>query len=88
MVKSGWRAALIATLSYAVVVATLLVVSWRNSDAEGRVFQMLFIGFPWVLALFPLHVNSIVFYFVALILNVVTVFIFALAVSKLFSWRD
>ena len=64
-----------------------MFLAWRVADPEGRTYDMLFIGFPWVLALITLrdHIagDSLFRYFVALILNVATVYVLTLAVVRI-----
>jgi hypothetical protein len=80
------RVAFTVAIGYAGVVAALLVAAWHFAEPEGLAFDLLFIGFPWSLAYvaLPNH-SSLVFYFVAVFLNVVTVYAFALALVKMFS---
>ena len=77
------RTAFIVTVGYAILVAAL-IAAWLVSDSEGRSFDLLFIGFPWVLALLPFR-DSTFLYFLALTLNVATVYAFALSVVRLFA---
>jgi hypothetical protein len=78
------RTALIAGSSYSLAIAVLLVCVWQVSDFEGRAFDLLFIGFPWVLVF---HRNTYFFYFLALVLNVVTVYILVLSLVRVLA-RD
>lgn len=71
------RAALAATICYTVLVGVLLIATWRVSDFEGRAYDLLFIGFPWVLVI-PSN-----FYFASIVANIATVYALALAVVKL-----
>jgi hypothetical protein len=79
------RTALLVALAYAAIIGFLLILVWRNSDAEGQVYALLFLGFPWVLALFPLRSNSWALYVLAVLLNIATVYILALAIVRIFS---
>ena len=64
------------TIGYSVLIVVLLIISNVWSEPEGRPFDYLVIGFPWVLvvmnasiwgtALFTV-LNSLTVYFVALI---------------------
>jgi hypothetical protein len=64
------------TAGYIVLIVVLLIISNAESDLEGRIFDYLVIGFPWVLivmndsiwgtALFVI-LNSLTVYLVALI---------------------
>ena len=64
------------TAGYVVLIGVLLIISNVRSDSEGRLFDYLVIGFPWVLvlknesiwgtALFVI-LNSLTVYLVALI---------------------
>jgi len=78
------RTALIAAVSYSLAIAVLLVCVWRVADFEGRAFDLLFIGFPWVLVL---HRDGSFFYILALALNVVTVYILVLSLARILA-RD
>lgn len=83
------RIAFIVAIGYAGVVAALLVAAWHFAEPEGLAFDLLFIGFPWSLAFVALPTpSSLVFYFVAVFLNIVTVYVFALALVKIFSSGD
>ncbi len=76
------RVAFVVTISYAALVAVLLVAAWHLSDLEGRAFDLLFIGFPWVLAF---RHDSPLLYFFAVILNVATVYVLVLSLVKVLS---
>jgi hypothetical protein len=82
------RVALIVAIGYAGVVAALLVAAWHFVEPEGFGFALLFIGLPWSLAYLALPYNSLVFYFVAVFLNIVTVYVFTLALVRIFSSGD
>ena len=88
MAKFVSRAALVVTISYAALIAVLLIASWHFADPEGRSFDLLFIGFPWVLATFPFRSDSLLLYFFAIILNVASVYVFVLALVRIFSTRE
>jgi hypothetical protein len=83
------RIAFIVAIGYVGVVAALLVAAWHFDEPEGLAFDLLFIGFPWSLAYvaLPIH-SSLVFYFVAVFLNIVAVYAFTLALVKIFSSGD
>lgn len=87
MVRFVSRAAFVVTLCYAALVAVSLIAAWHFADPEGLSFDLLFIGFPWVLATSTFRSNSLLLYFFAISLNVVSVYIFALALVKMFSSR-
>jgi hypothetical protein len=65
------------TVGYVVLIAVMLIISNLAADSEGRLFDYLVIGFPWVLvvmndniwgtALFVI-LNSLTVYFVTLII--------------------
>ena len=80
------RTAFIVTVAYAILVAAALIAAWRVSDLEGRAFHLLFIGFPWVLAFLGSR-DSTFLYFLAITLNVATVYALGLSVVRLFA-RD
>jgi hypothetical protein len=83
------RLAFTVAIGYAGVVAALLVAAWHFAEPEGLAFDLLFIGFPWSLAYVALPNHSgLAFYFVAVFLNTVTVYAFALALVKIFSSGD
>lgn len=77
------RTAFIVAVGYAILIATALIAAWRVLDFEARAYALLFIGFPWVLALLPFR-DSTFLYFLALTLNVATVYAFTLSVVRLF----
>jgi hypothetical protein len=78
------RTALIVTFGYAVLIAVLLLWVWRGSDAEGPSVGLLIIGLPWIVVL---RSNSMLLYFVVLVLNSATVYVFVLSLVKVFE-RD
>jgi hypothetical protein len=78
------RTALIVTVGYAILIAAALIAAWRVSDLEGRAFDLLFIGFSWVLAILPFR-DSTFLYFLALTLNAATVYTLGLSVVRLFA---
>jgi hypothetical protein len=78
------RTALIVTSVYAVLIAVLLIWVWRGSDAEGQNVGLLIIGLPWIVVL---RSNSMLLYFVVLVLNATTVYVFVLSLVKVFA-RD
>jgi hypothetical protein len=80
------RTAFIVTVGYAILIAGALIAAWRVLDLEGRAYALPFIGFPWVLALLPFR-DSTFLYFLALTLNVATVYALVLSVVRLFA-RD
>jgi hypothetical protein len=82
------RTAFVVALGYAGVIAALLVAAWHFAEPEGLAFDLLFIGFPWSLVYVALPNHSLVLYFLAVFLNVVTVYTFVLAVVKIFSSGD
>jgi hypothetical protein len=82
------RVALAVAGTYAALVVILLFAAWRVSDLEARAFELLFIGFPWVLAYMAFKHDSNPLYVLVLVLNVVTVYTFVLALVKIFSPRD
>ena len=88
MSKLFSRVALVVTICYAALIAVLLVAAWHFIEPEGLPFAALFIGFPWALATLPFQHGGLWLYFAAVILNVVTVYVFALAVVKLLSSRE
>ena len=64
------------TAGYVVLIVVLLIISNVRSDSEGRIFDYLVIGFPWVLAVMNdsiwgtalfVTLNSLTVYLVALI---------------------
>jgi hypothetical protein len=71
------RIAFVVTIGYAALIAVLLVAAWHVSDLEGRAFDLLFIGLPWVLA-----IRNDSLYFFAVMMNVATVYILVLALVK------
>ena len=83
------RTALIVALSYALLIAGIFIYGWRASDNEGRVWLFLFFGLPWSFVMLAVpSANEIVIgflCFLALGLDVVTVYIFALSLVKIFS---
>jgi len=74
------RAALIVAISYAALIVVLLIATWHVSDLEGRSFDLLFIGFPWVLVF-----QDDKRYYLALAMNVTTVYILVLSVVRVFT---
>lgn len=80
------RAAFVVTFCYAALIGGLLTAAWHVSDSEGAGYALWFIGFPWDLAV-P-YQDSWPVYFSAVILNVATVYVFVLALVKLFSSRE
>jgi hypothetical protein len=76
------RAALVATISYAALIAVLLIVTWHFAEPEAAALDLLFIGFPWVFACLLFHRLP---YFSTVILNIATVYIFVLALDRTFS---
>jgi hypothetical protein len=80
------RATVIVTFCYAALIGVLLIAAWHISDPEGAGFALLFIAFPWDLAV-P-YQDSWWFYFTAVILNVATVYVFVLALVNVFSSRE
>ena len=76
------RVALVATISYAVLIVVLLIATWHFAEPEAAAFDLLFIGFPWVLACLAFHRLP---YFSAVILNIATVYVFVLALDRVFS---
>jgi hypothetical protein len=76
------RAALVVAIGYALLFAILLIATRHFTEPEGVPFVLLVIGFPWVLAciLFPKFP-----FVVAVILNITTVYVFALALNRVFS---
>jgi hypothetical protein len=76
------RPALVVAIAYAILFAILLIATRHFTEPEGIPFVLLVIGFPWVLAciLFPKLP-----FFVAVILNITTVYAFALALNRVFS---
>ena len=78
------RTAFIVTVGYAILIAAALIAAWRVLDLEGRAYALLFIGFPWALACL-LFRDSTFLYFLALILNVATVYALGLSVVRLFA---
>lgn len=78
------RAALVVAICYAILFAILLIATRHFTEPEGVPFVLLVIGFPWVLAcvLFPKLP-----FFVAVILNVITVYALALALNRVF-WKN
>lgn len=78
------RTAFIVTICYAALVAVSLLAAWRVADLEGRALDLLSIGFPWDVAV---RHDSLLLYFVALILNVATVYVFVLSLIRVFSSR-
>ena len=82
------RVPLIAAIGYAGLFATLLVAASHSADPEELAFFWLLIGFPWSLVSlgFPNH-SGLVFYF-GIFLNMVTVYVFALALVRIFSSGD
>jgi hypothetical protein len=87
MVRFVSRAALVVTICYAALVAVSLIAAFHFADPEGLSFGLLFIGFPWVLVLATstFRSNSLLLYFIAIILNVASVYVFVLAVVRTFS---
>jgi|HubBroStandDraft_6_1064221.scaffolds.fasta_scaffold30452_4 hypothetical protein len=85
MAKLVSRIAFVVTIGYAALVAVLLVAAWHVSDLEGRAFDLLFIGLPWVLAI---RNDSALLYLFAVMMNVATVYMLVLALVKVFSSRD
>lgn len=71
--------ALFVATAYAVAVFILLVAARRVADLEGRAYDLLWIGFPWVLAF-----RSDIAYPLAIALNIATVYLFALSVARIF----
>jgi hypothetical protein len=76
------RIALVVTISYAALIAVLLIATWHFAEPEAAAFDLLFIGFPWVLACLAFHRLP---YFSAVILNIATVYVFVLALHRVFS---
>ena len=67
------RGALIATISYAVLIATLAIWTWRGGDAESRSVGLGILGLPWVLGLSFFSKAGWFLYGLAVALNVATV---------------
>jgi hypothetical protein len=88
MVRFVSRAPFVVTISYAALVAVSLVAAWHFADPEGLSFDLLFIGFPWVLATSTFRSDSLLLYFFAIILNVASVYVFVLALVRIFSSRE
>jgi hypothetical protein len=76
------RTASIWAISYAVLVAFLVIAARHMSDLEGGSFALLFIGFPWILIF---NGDSPVLYFFTLLLNVATVYVFVLSAVRIFT---
>jgi hypothetical protein len=87
MVRFVSRAALVVTICYAALVAVSLIAAFHSADPEVLSFDLLFIGFPWVLAMSIFRSNSLLLYFISIILNVASVYIFVLALVRIFSSR-
>ena len=49
------RVALVATISYAALIAVLLIAIWHFAEPEAATFDLLFIGFPWALPCLAFH---------------------------------
>jgi hypothetical protein len=82
------RLALVVTLCYAALIAVLLAAAWHFVEPEGIAWAALFIGFPWALATLPFQHGGLWLYFSAVILNVATVYVFVLALVKIFSSQE
>jgi hypothetical protein len=76
------RVALVVTISYAALIAVLLLATWHFAEPEAAAFDLLFIGFPWVLVCLTFHWLP---YFSAVILNVATVYVFVFALDRALS---
>jgi hypothetical protein len=76
------RTAFIWAISYAVLVSVLLIAVWHVSDLEGRSFDLLFIGLPWIVVF---HRDSPMLYFFTLVLNAATVYVLVLSVVRIFT---
>ena len=74
------------TVGYVVVIVVLLIISNVRSDSEGRIFDYLVIGFPWILAL--MNSSSIWDPAVFVILNSLTVYLLALIFVESFEDAD
>lgn len=85
MERFGSRVAFLVAITYFGVVAALLVGAWHFAEPEGLAFDLLFIGFPWSLAYIAFHHIGLAFYFLAVFLNIVTVYAFALVLVKILS---
>ena len=73
------RTALLVAVGYAVLIGVLLIAVRRGADPESASFNLLFIGFSWVLVF---QRDSL--YFLALVLNVASVYILVLSVVRIF----
>jgi hypothetical protein len=84
------RVALVVTISYVALIAVLLIAAWHFAEPEARAFDLLFIGFPWVLATFPFrnHGHGLLLYCFAIILNVASVYFLVFALVRVFSSRE
>ena len=82
------RTALIVALSYAVLIASVLIYGWHTSDNEGRIWVFLIYELPWSLVFAAVSTaNEIVIRsldFVVFCLDIVTVYICALSLVKIF----
>jgi hypothetical protein len=86
MVRLVSRNAFLVTFCYSALVGILLIAAGHVADAEGAGLALWFIGFPWDLALN--YQESWMHYFFAVGLNVATVYVFVLALLKVFSSRN
>jgi hypothetical protein len=73
-------------VGYVVVIVVLLIISNVRSDSEGRIFDYLVIGFPWILAL--MNSSSIWDPALFVILNSLTVYLLALIFVESFEDAD
>ena len=72
-------------LSYAALIALLLIAAWHVFDLEGRRVDLLVIGLPWILMMSLIPVESRFSCVLTIILNIATVYFFVLCVVRSFS---
>jgi hypothetical protein len=73
------------TVGYFVLIVALLIISNVRADPEGRLFDYLVIGFPWVLLLTKESIWGTALF---VILNSLTVYLLALIFVESFENTD
>jgi|HubBroStandDraft_6_1064221.scaffolds.fasta_scaffold79237_2 hypothetical protein len=81
------RTALLITIVYSMLIGASLIYNFHDSDTEAQTVGLIVIGLPWSLALRGFRGNGYLFYSFALALNVATLYVFVLAIAKVFG-RD
>jgi hypothetical protein len=78
------RSALIVAVSYAALIALLLIAAWHVFDLEGRRVDLLVIGLPWILMMSLIPGKSWFSDVLTIILNIATVYFSVLCLVRIF----